>query len=750
MGGIELARISGEVDWQQYSLTLPAGGRTVQWNYSKDSSLAVGQDRGWVDQVQFVPISGCPATLSASNASHPSDSSTGLVNVAIAPGCPWGVFNQNSWISIVSGSNTTGNGSLAYTVAANPTAYNRIGNVQIADQVFVVTQLGITVPQSNCFYTVSPNGFGPGSYAGFTGTVFVDTPSSCEWNVINTNSWITITSSLTNFGSGQATFSVSQNPAPVARSGRIHVAGQIVTINQSAAPLCPITLSPGSASHSSSSATGLVSVTAAAGCAWTVFSSNSWISIVSPTSGSGNGSVTYIVEANPTPSVRSGKVWIRNQSFSVTQSGASPGCTISISPGSGTHTYGAATNVISVTTQAGCPWTVFNTNAWVTILSSVSNSSSGQVIYSISSNNTSAARLGFIRVDGQVFAISQTGHPGTNNIPLPEALDTSGTPLVWITGGTIPWLGQAFVSHDGLDAAQCAAPAGSGSGSGGLQTTVTGPGTLSFWWKVSSEANNDTLRLYVNGVAQAGISGEVDWQQSTLTLPAGSQALEWRYSKNATISAGQDRGWVDQVQYVPDGCAISLSPASASHGSSSYTGIVSVTAWSCAWGVVNTNPWVTILSGTTTNEAGSGTLRYKVTANPSTFARSGNIRIGGQQFFLTQWGTSGPGTNTARLHFMGRTQTNATLSVQGEAGKMYVVECSEDLIQWIPISTNSAPSTFTDAAATHLTASIGRWRFRDSADFGQSLARTFERRSVFLPILLGVLSPSGGWPFFPV
>jgi hypothetical protein len=64
---------------------------------------------------------------------------------------------------------------------------------------------------------------------------------------------------------------------------------------------------------------------------------------------------------------------------------------------------------------------------------------------------------------------------------------------------------------------------------------------------------------------------------------------------------------------------------------------------------------------------------------------------------LTQAGLPS-GTNAPRLQFMSRTEAAFILSVQGEPGKMYVVESSDDLIHWIPISTNSAPSTFTDAA----------------------------------------------------
>jgi len=53
----------------------------------------------------------------------------------------------------------------------------------------------------------------------------------------------------------------------------------------------------------------------------------------------------------------------------------------------------------------------------------------------------------------------------------------------------LPWLGQTVISHDGVDAAQCAAPGegdDGGSGSSSLRGgTFAAASTLSFWWKVS-------------------------------------------------------------------------------------------------------------------------------------------------------------------------------------------------------------------------------------------------------------------------
>ena len=81
--------------------------------------------------------------------------------------------------------------------------------------------------------------------------------------------------------------------------------------------------------------------------------------------------------------------------------------------------------------------------------------------------------------------------------------------------------------------------------------TVTGPGRLTFWWKVSSEATHDYLEFYINGVLQSGrISGEVDWQEIAFDLAGGSKVLRWRYFKDGAANAGQDRGWVDELQFV--------------------------------------------------------------------------------------------------------------------------------------------------------------------------------------------------------
>ncbi|MCX6926096.1 MAG: immunoglobulin domain-containing protein [Verrucomicrobia bacterium] len=132
-------------------------------------------------------------------------------------------------------------------------------------------------------------------------------------------------------------------------------------------------------------------------------------------------------------------------------------------------------------------------------------------------------------------------------LTLGEALDAPQ--LAWGSGGNAPWAGQTSVTHDGVDAAQSGTI--SHSQETWVETSVVGPGPLSFWWKVSSESGYDYLEFYTDSMRVTRISGEADWQQQSYTLGAGAQVLRWRYMKDGSASSGQDRGWVDQVNFAP-------------------------------------------------------------------------------------------------------------------------------------------------------------------------------------------------------
>ena len=126
---------------------------------------------------------------------------------------------------------------------------------------------------------------------------------------------------------------------------------------------------------------------------------------------------------------------------------------------------------------------------------------------------------------------------------LSDAVDVAGVTIT--TGGNANWVPQTAIVYNGGDAAQSGAIGNSQST--WMQMTVTGPVTLSFYWKVSSEASYDYLRVYLDGVKQYEISGEVNWQQKSINIPSGSHTVKWEYSKDGAVVSGSDKGWVDQI-----------------------------------------------------------------------------------------------------------------------------------------------------------------------------------------------------------
>jgi hypothetical protein len=139
------------------------------------------------------------------------------------------------------------------------------------------------------------------------------------------------------------------------------------------------------------------------------------------------------------------------------------------------------------------------------------------------------------------------------SIPAPALGDAVDAPwLTWTTGGDATWLGQTVEFYT-TGANDDAAQAGniSDSQSSRITTEVTGSGVLSFYWKVSSESNYDYLSVWVDGERQNRISGSVGWSEVTLNIEgSGGHTVQWQYDKDASVSSGDDTGWVDLVTWT--------------------------------------------------------------------------------------------------------------------------------------------------------------------------------------------------------
>ncbi len=125
-----------------------------------------------------------------------------------------------------------------------------------------------------------------------------------------------------------------------------------------------------------------------------------------------------------------------------------------------------------------------------------------------------------------------------------EAVDD--TSLTFTHSGNGNWYYQTTTTYYGGDAAQSGDIADEQTTT--METTISGKTSVKFYWKVSSEANYDYLKFYIDGVEKAKIAGNVNWTQKSYTVTSGTHTLKWSYIKDTYVSSGSDCGWVDKLE----------------------------------------------------------------------------------------------------------------------------------------------------------------------------------------------------------
>lgn len=140
--------------------------------------------------------------------------------------------------------------------------------------------------------------------------------------------------------------------------------------------------------------------------------------------------------------------------------------------------------------------------------------------------------------------------------PIPGVKEALGVEeLEFFSTTTAAWLPDWGVSHDGSGSLSISDVNDRGIGS--IETSFHGPGTLSFWWKVSSEWNYDFLSFYISDGITEGqeskISGDSEWQRESYFFDQGTYRVRWSYEKDHAYAFHQDKAWVDQVVFERNG-----------------------------------------------------------------------------------------------------------------------------------------------------------------------------------------------------
>jgi hypothetical protein len=151
-------------------------------------------------------------------------------------------------------------------------------------------------------------------------------------------------------------------------------------------------------------------------------------------------------------------------------------------------------------------------------------------------------------------------------IGLAEAVDWDSTTEILANNETLPFAGDLpFVGLNEAstvsdDIARSTIITDGESSGFVLNVDLAEPAAISFLWKVSGErtvnedqsVKEDTFTVYLDNTEYAVISGEVDWIEQIVALPAGTHEIRWVYEKDDSLSAGSDTAWIDSLRYLPD------------------------------------------------------------------------------------------------------------------------------------------------------------------------------------------------------
>jgi hypothetical protein len=482
-------------------ITGPASGTeggkvtfTVAANTSTSGRSATLTIGGQVFTVTQAAAASCAYAITPAFKSFTKAGGTGSFAVMTTSGCAWTATSSASWLTVTGTRSGTGPGTVTFSVAASTETSARTGLISVGGQTFTVSEAA----GASCTYVVSPLSLSVPPEGG-SAFVTITAPDGCAWASFTSTSWLTLTGTTSDSGTGTLNFTAAANTTAASRVGAITIAGQTVAVSQAPVPTsCSYGIVPMSLSVPVSGTSSLFSVTAPVGCKWTATSTVTWISIIGATGGSGNGTVSFTVAPNTATTSRTGTITAGGQVFTVTQTGTGS-CTYSISPVSKSVASTTGTYSVSVTSPAGCPWTATSTATWVTVVGGATGAGNGTVTYTVPAN-TGAKRSGTIAIAGQTFTVTQAAAACTYTVsPLTISAPASGktgTITVTVTAGSSCTWGS-FSSTPWVTV---------GSG------TTTGSGSASY-----TVAPNGTTSTRTGTILVAGVT--VSFTQSGIVAP---------------------------------------------------------------------------------------------------------------------------------------------------------------------------------------------------------------------------------------
>ena len=144
---------------------------------STTGPIRVSTAYGTADSASAFVVVSCSVSLNPASQTMPATGGAGNFSLNTGNGCGWTATSGVTWITVNAGSSGTGNGTVSFAVAPNPSSSPRSGVIMAGGESFSVTQSGVQPVCSYSLSSVSIQIRGSGGAAQVT----VSTPAGCSW-----------------------------------------------------------------------------------------------------------------------------------------------------------------------------------------------------------------------------------------------------------------------------------------------------------------------------------------------------------------------------------------------------------------------------------------------------------------------------------------------------------------------------------------------------------------------------------------
>lgn len=121
----------------------------------------------------------------------------------------------------------------------------------------------------------------------------------------------------------------------------------------------------------------------------------------------------------------------------------------------------------------------------------------------------------------------------------------------WANDPVHPWTIDTQTAYESIHSAKSGLIDHSQSSQLTLTFTSLNEGEISFFRRISSEANYDFLIFYIDDVEQGRWSGDFAWKIQSYPTTPGLHRYKWEYLKDHSVSSGYDAAWIDYITLPP-------------------------------------------------------------------------------------------------------------------------------------------------------------------------------------------------------